>query len=351
MGGMRTHVRGLLAGLEMLDPPEEIVLFVNRELAPTLDVPFDVVETNVQGSLRPYRYGYEQFVLPWRTREVDIDVLHCPGYSAPLYTDVPTVVTIHDTNYEAIPETFSRFSRLVWKQLVPRVANRAAAILTVSEFSKEEIARHIDIPRSKINVTENAPSPTLPASPPPLDTLDISVEPPYVLYVGSTHPHKNHVSLVRALSSFPDRVSAVFVGPERSAHEEVISLAKSLGVADRVSMPGFVSESELAALYENAVLYVHPSLYEGFGMPVLEAMSYRTPVACSNVASLPEIGDDAVRYFDPTSPEDIAKTCNEILQSEDIQRRLSNHGHDRSKSYSWTQCAKKTLETYRTVLD
>lgn len=353
MGGIHSHVQGLLTGLQQLDIGDDIVLFVNRELADDTDeweLPFEIVETDIQARSRPRRYLYEQAVLPLQIRRSDIDVLHCPGYTVPLFADIPTVVTIHDVNYEAIPETFSRFSRFVWKQIVPRSARRANAVITVSTFSSNEISRYIGIAKSKISVVPNAPSPTLPTSPPPLDAIDIDIEPPYVLYVGSTHPHKNYTSLIRAILQLPEEISAVLVGPERSAHSTVVSLIDSLGLHDRVVMPGFISEPTLAALYDNARLYVHPSRYEGFGMPVLEAMRYGAPVACADAAALPEIAGDAALYFDPTSPDEIATTCKELLASPALRKTLIERGKAREAEYSWEQSAKQTLAVCRSVV-
>lgn len=350
LGGIRTHTHGLLAGLTDLNPPEDIVLFVNQELTSHLDVPFEIVETGVRSSSRPLRYSYEQFILPHRAGQANVDMLHCPGYTVPLLANVPTVVTIHDVNYQTIPETFSRISRFVWKQLVPRSAESAAAVITVSEFTQSEIKRHIGIPHSKINIIPNAPSPTLPSSPPSIDDIDIQIDPPYLLYVSSTHPHKNHVALVRALPDLPKDFSLVFVGPKRDANKDLHSLVETMDLAERVTIPGFVSDTTLAALYANAHIYVHPSLYEGFGIPVLEAMRYGTPVACSDVASLPEICGDAALYFDPDSPADIAEVCQKIINSEGLQDMLTERGKKRVAEYTWTKTAERTLEVCRSVI-
>lgn len=350
MGGMRIHAQGLLSGLADLNPPEHIVLFVNQELASRLDVPFEVIEIGINGSSRPVRYSYEQLALPLQIRRANVDVLHCPGYVVPLFAPIPTVVTIHDVNYEAIPETFSRVSRFVWGQLVPRSAASANAVITVSEFSRTEITNYLGTPSSKIDVIPNAPSPTLSSSPPPLAEKDVNVDPPYLLYVSSTHPHKNHATLVRALAQLPADFSLVLVGPERSAHSNLRTLAQETGVGERVLMPGFVSDEVLAALYAHARLYVHPSRYEGFGMPVLEAMRYGTPVACADAASLPEICGNAAKYFDPESSTDIADTCQEVLNNENMRRTLIERGKSRASKYSWRKTAKHTLDVCRSVI-
>lgn len=352
-GGIRTHVRGLLTGFRELGVAEDIILFINRELA---NEPaewtrgFETVRTGVRARSRPRRYIYEQAAMPVQVRRTDIDVLHCPGYSVPLYADVPTVVTIHDVNYEAVPETFSTLSRFVWGQIVPRSARRASAVITVSSFSREEIRRHVGIDHSRIHVVSNAPSPQLPRSPPPLDSIDIDVEPPYILYVSSTHPHKNHATLVRSLPRLPDELSMVLVGPKRAAHPDLVSLIDSLGLHDRVAMPGFVPEPTLATLYGNAHLYVHPSMYEGFGMPVIEAMRYGTPVVCADVAALPEIAGDAALYFDPTSPDEIAAACEELITSPQLRDEMIEEGFTRQARYSWTKSAEQTVDVCRSVL-
>lgn len=349
MGGMRVHVQGLLSGLSELDPPEQIVLFVNQKLAPQLDVPFEVIEISISGSSRPLRYSYEQFVLPFQVRRANIDVLHCPGYVTPLLTSVPTVVTIHDVNYRAVPETFSRLSRFIWSRLVPRSAANADAIITVSEFSRNEITKYIGVSSSKSHVVPNAPSPTLTSSPPSLTETSMTVNPPYFLYVASTHPHKNHETLIRALADLPNDYSLVLVGPERSAHEDLYRVAEEVGVTERIVIPGFVSDTTLATLYANAQLYVHPSRYEGFGIPVLEAMRYETPVACADTASLPEVCDDAAVYFNPDSAADISDTCQKILTDDKRYRSLVQNGKKRVSEYSWRKAAKQTLEVCRLV--
>ncbi|PGF17161.1 hypothetical protein CP556_14250 [Natrinema sp. CBA1119] len=344
--GIYAHSRNLLHELTKIEHEHEIILFTNKEGYENLKVPeeYGQVKLPISGHSREQRLLAEQIFLPMYAAREGIDVLHSVDYLAPIMAPFSTTATIHDMNYQRVPEGFSWLKQTAMKTLVPLSATSADTVFTVSEFSKREILDLIDIESEKVQVVPNALPDTLIETSPTFPSELTSVRnSKYLLYVGTTHPHKNTTALIEAVAQIDPVPPLVVCGPKRSDADAVERLAVEKGVSDQVYLPGYVEDTELAGLYEGAAAYVQPSLYEGFGMPLLEAMYFETPVVASDVAAIPEVAGGAAVYFDPYDSTDIADKISRVMDDEELREELVDQGRQRLNKYSWEDSAHKLI--------
>lgn len=339
MGGGETYARSLLAGLEQVETNANFLAFLNRESEGHFDMPEEVtsVETGIPASNRFYRYAFEQALLPRLLNRQDVDVLFCPSAVMPLRLSIPTVVTIHDANFVDVPATFSRVKRAIISRMYPWSAERADRVLTVSEFSKERLADTLDVPSWRISVVYN---------PLPLDFrtstqpgLPTEIDKPYLFSAGKDYPHKNLDTLLRAIPHLPEELSVVLSGFEAGPDHRLFELCEELDITNRVTFRGFIPQDELHSLYAHAEAYVHPSMYEGFGFPVIEAMAHGTPVVSSDAASLPEVADDAARFVNASSVSDLSEGILEVYQNIEYQEELRRRGVQNVERFSVAEFA------------
>jgi glycosyltransferase involved in cell wall biosynthesis len=294
----------------------------------------------------------EQTLLPAAVRKSAPDLLHNVFNTAPAVRAVPQVTTIHDVIFRRFPETHGLLAKGV-EVLVPLAARRSARVLTDSEASKSDIVRFLDVPPDRIDVATLGPGiPEDAEGPPPEEVrreLGIGDE-PLVLSVLAKRPHKNAARLIEAFADVPRGVLVV-PGYSTSYEDELRAQIEDAGLGDRIRLLGWVDDESLDGLYRAADCFVFPSLAEGFGLPVLEAMLRRTPVACSNSTSLPEVAGDAALLFDPLDVDAIAVSIRRILDDRELAGRLSAAGLERAKRFSWEQTAQATLECYRKALE
>jgi glycosyltransferase involved in cell wall biosynthesis len=349
-GGVETYVRSFVEGVKTSSVDPEFTAFINKESRRAFDFPdqFQVVETPVPASIRPLRYFWEQAILPYQIKKNNVDVLFSPGVMTPIFASVPSAITIHDANFAQVPETFSRFKRAVISRAYPLSAKNASKIITVSNFSKKDILEYIDIPANKIETVYNPLPPDLPT---PEANAGSKFESDYLLTVGKDYSHKNLETAIQALSELPEKIHHVFVGFEAQPDHHLRLEAKSLGVDERVHFAGYVSKERLATLYSEAEIYVHPSRYEGFGFPLIEAMYYDTPVISSDVASLPEVGGDAAVYFDPNSPTELSRQIRKVYQSEQRRQEMIRKGKENINRFSCDTFVEKITDVCVSVVD
>jgi glycosyltransferase involved in cell wall biosynthesis len=348
--GNETYVKGLIEGL--------------RDARGTVDVqvlaagdPWTAATPNVSfrrlATANPFvRLGVE---LPLRSLGRAFDVLHVT-YTSPIWSAVPVVVTVHDICFTTNPEWFSPRDLRVLNAVVPFSVRRAAHVITVSEDVRRRILERYSIPESRITTIPNGPG----AGAQPVAREDARRElaaaglertRPFLLAVGNLQPRKNLVRLLEAFGRIvQDRrhdVDLLVVGPRRYRAQEVVDAAAR--VHDRVAFTGYLSDRLLAAAYTCGVAFVFPSLYEGFGLPAIEAMAHGTPVASSNAGALPEVCGDAALLFDPYSVEAIAAALDRLLGDEELRARLGQAGLARAKLFDWTTSARRTVDVYRSV--
>ena len=353
VGGTETYATSLIRALAEIDPVNQYVLFLNRKSAclELTDHPnFRRVVCKVPAHYRPLRYFCEQAILPWQAIHWQLDVLHSLGYVCPLLLPCSSVVTIHDLNFRYIGDTFSTLRRWTLEFFVPRSARVADIVLTLSRTGKEQIVTKIGIPQHKILVTHLAVDSRTAQVDDIVAWNDLvrrySLRKPYVLALSGQSRHKNLDGLLSAFSILQKRLGQACPQLVIAGHLPA-SVLKLDGLGNKeLIFTGFVPRDVLNKLYAGADLYVFPSLYEGFGIPVLEAMHNNVPVVCSRLMSLLEVTGDAAVYFNPYSPEDMANKIIMVLQDTDLQCQLVKRGHNNLKRFSWKDTARKTLKAY-----
>lgn len=343
VGGTEVYARGLLHGFCAVASKHQFVIFLNRESVNEFrDLPpnFERVVCPVSGAVRWKRYAYEQFVLPRVARRHGLDVLHSLGYVTPLVSRVPTVVTIPDLNYRAFRTHWWR--GLALRIFVPLSARRADAVITISEFSKRHIIEALRIPERKITVAHLAPKVVERSAYEDLDE-PVDVTPPYLIAFSGKSENKNTPRLLEAFEIV------------RREHPEVTLAVVGHADVPRPAPPGvvftgYVSDATAERLLSGAYALVFPSIYEGFGLPLLEAMEKGVPVVSSNRASLPEVGGDAAVYFDPLDVEAMASRISEIVGRSDMRDAMAQRGSENLNRFSWAACAQGTVRVYELVV-
>jgi len=300
----------------------------------------------------------EQWRMPLLVSQYDLDLMHFPHFNVPLYCPRPFVVTIHDLillHFPTLRSTtlsplFYRFKFWVYKKVIHLALKRARRILAVSKFTKEDILKNYPVAKGKISVIyEAADIPEEKSSSLDGKILDkYGIIKPYLLYAGNAYPHKNLENLLlgfREVSKERLNLFLVLVGKKDYFYKRLVKEAKNLDLK-KVIFTGQVTDLELEEIYRNAEAYIFPSLYEGFGLPPLEAMARNVPVIASDHESLKEILGDNAHFFDAREPKNIAEAVLEIIADEEKKNALRKKGREWVKRYSWFRAAAETLEAY-----
>jgi len=322
----------------------------------TLRTPFDHVSENWT------KLWFEQVSFPRACRRLGADLAHVPYFGSPLAPSVPTVVTVHDLIPMLLPAYRGSFLVRAYTRLVATAAQRAAAIITDSECSKRDSVRVLGIPAARVHAIPLAAEPRFR----PVEDTSIreavrrryNLPDEFILYLGGFDQRKNIATLIQAFAQFATRNSQfttrLVLAGELPRHDTTFTpdprrLAHAAGMADRVVCIGDVSEEDKPALYSLATLFVYPSLYEGFGLPVLEAMACGTPVVTSKAASLPEIVGDAGLMVAPTDGEALAEAMAQLWRDADLRRDLARRGLERARGFTWQKTAQATLAVYEKI--
>lgn len=354
--GNETYIRNLLNCFETLDSEAEFVAYISRNEA-IADVParFQVKRVAANPFLR---LGYD---LPRRVAEDRASLLHVQ-YTAPLRCAAPIVVSVHDVSFLEYPQYFTSFRARQLRLTVRHTVKRAACVLTPSEFSKQRILEAYQLPEDKVVALPNGVSPVF--HPVPREAAQRSLRSawrdekhgaaPFILTVGDLQPRKNHLGLIaafeellRAHPQLPHHL--VVVGKETWYAPTVRAAAKISQAADRIHFTGFVEEEELRRLYGACDVFVYPSFYEGFGLPIIEAMACGRAVACSNTSAMPEVADSAALLFDPSSQRELVCALRDLLLNPELRQRMERLGAQRAGIFSWTRTAAETLNVYYKV--
>jgi glycosyltransferase involved in cell wall biosynthesis len=358
MGGSQTYQRQLIAALAAAGGEAEYTVFLNASGAKSFTRPSARFRTRVcrlPGSQRLLRVLWEQAILPMRLRTQGIDVLHSLGYLSPIAAPGATVTTVLDMVQYVHPEDIEPAKRLLWRILFPLSLRRATAIIVISESVKRELARFFPWAAAKATVVPLAVDPVR-FSPGPAGPCAAARGRPFLLAVSTISPHKNPVRLVEAFARVRRErpgldLELVLAGLMRQEQGALLRrTARSLGVSEHVIFAGRVPDGELIQLYRSAEMLVFPSLYEGFGLPVLEAMSCGCPVVSSNLTSLPEVTGDAALLFNPKDVAEMAGRIAEVLDSRSTRERLIARGLERARLFSWQSIAERTMAVYRQCL-
>ena len=350
--GNEVYIRNLLSEFARLDKDAQFLAYVAKPDAEQY-VPRRFLTRHV--SENPFvRLGLQ---IPASVMRERPDLLHVQ-YTGPLSCPVPTVVTVHDVSYLDYPQYFTRFRAHQLRMTVRRTVARAARILTPSEFSRRAIVAAYGVSPDLVTVVPNGVSPLFR----PMQRERAAewladqhgIRSPYVLSVGDIQPRKNHVGLIRAfeiaMNACPHlEHRLVLVGKETWYSPEVRRAAQASSVAGRIHFTGWVSDEDLRCFYGGCDLMVFPSYYEGFGLPIMEAMACGRAVVCSNTAAMPEVADSAGLLFDPLSDRDVAQAIQDVLVHPELRQRLERLGLQRSALFNWNRSAERTLEVYYEV--
>jgi glycosyltransferase involved in cell wall biosynthesis len=348
--GIRRYVTGLVGGLLALGEDLELVALGGSDPGA---LPAGVGHVD-EPPHPPSNPGWTLIGLPRAAARARVSVIHAPAYTAPFLAGAPVVLTIHDVSYELYPEWYPHRRDWLRRAYYRRSARAATAVLTVSEFSASEIRRAYNIPRDRITVAPLGVDPLF--APGAVDAsceLPAGVTAPYLLHVGDLHERRNLVTAVDAM--FEARrhfgalagLSLVLVGSDRGVGEGLCRIAREAGVPEAVVLLGDVSEDRLRTLYRCAAAVVYPSMYEGFGLPLIEAMASGTPVIASNAASIPEVTGDAALLLEPTNVAGWTDAIVRVVNDEDLRARLRAAGLKRASVFTWRRTAELTLDVYR----
>jgi glycosyltransferase involved in cell wall biosynthesis len=353
--GISRYIDRTLAALAAFRSTDDFVAFVGP------DVPGDLPSLSWLATVRPplpttrplVRIAWEQLLLPFLARRYGLDVLHCPAYVAPLIGSVQSVVTFHDLSYFILPETFNYANRRYLQSFSRLTARRARRFITVSESTRHDLVKWLGVDSERVDVVYNGVDGRFRRE-------DRSVVEAFrrahglpdrfVLYLGTLEPRKNVATLLQAYAIARRRgvTELLFVAGGRGWGDLRLSqLADELEITHWIRWVGFVPMDEQPLWYNAATLFAYPSLYEGFGLPALEAMACGTPVIASNRSSLPEVVGDAGLLADPTDATAWADALVSLLADGGRQADLSTLGQRRAADFTWNAAARATMSTYR----
>jgi glycosyltransferase involved in cell wall biosynthesis len=339
VGGTEIYLRRLLAALAGIDRENEYFVFTNLEtgsdLAPRQSN-FHSKPQAVHARFRPARILWEQTVLPLEAARYRLDVMFNPGFTAPLLAPCPSVTVFHDLQHQRHPEYFRWFDLPFWKLLLWASAHRSQHLIAVSEATREDLLRVYRLPPQRISVVLHGVEPELFA-------LDRTHTEPFVLCVSTLHPHKNLERLIRAYARRQRDWRLVIAGMRGFFADALGALIAELGLEDSVHLTGWIPREELLQLYARAQAFIYPSTFEGFGMPVLEAMAAGIPVACSDIPPLREVAGDAALFFDPLYLDAIAGALERIVTDVELRATLEKAGPARAREFTWERSARQTL--------
>ena len=355
--GIGTYIRNLVTELGVLDHDSQYVLLTKPDDAAAAAAAGPNFQAVVETS-RPYSLA-EQWRVPRAAARAKADLLHEPHYVLPPLTRCRTVVTIHDCIHLRFPEYLPSRAAFAYAHAMIRLAARKAdRVLTVSEASKRDILHYTGVAPEKVVVVYNGLDARF-AAVPDADAMDrvrqrFQLDHPFVLYVGNIKPHKNLERLIAAFAAMradgPEGLKLVVIGDETSKHPGLRQAVHRHRLDKHVRFFGFQPALTLVTFYRLARAFVFPSLYEGFGLPPLEAMANETPVVTSNLSSLPEVAGDAALLVDPYDVAAIAEGIRRAVTDEPLRQELIAKGRIRAREFSWARAASQTLHVYREVL-
>jgi len=360
--GIGRYTFNLIKYLIKIDMVNNYLILVND----TENVP-DILGKNIRFQVKRVKTKplslFEHIEIPLILKKENVDIYYCPSYMTPIWVPCKFVYSLLDLTHLRYPEYFSPFASIYFRTVVRIALRNASKVITISENTKKDITFFFGIPEEKIFVTYLAP----------LDNFEFSITnttntseilkkfgitKKFILYNGNKKPHKNIIRLIEAFNKFHKlnkNYILVITGQEKKGSREtdfceIKKKVNNLGLNDYVLYTGYVSDEELFLLYRTASVFVFPSLYEGFGLPPLEAMACGCPVVVSNVASLPEVCGDAAYYVNPYDINDIARGIQTVVNDEKLQKELIEKGLNRVKLFSWEKSARKILKIFEEVL-
>jgi glycosyltransferase involved in cell wall biosynthesis len=342
VGGTEIYLRNLVGALGEIDSANEYFLFTNLETGDSLAPGrpnFHTVPQAVRASFRPARIVWEQLALPVAVAARRIDVLLNPGFTAPILCGCPQVTVFHDLQHKRHPEHFRWFDLPFWRWLLFWSAHVSRTLIADSEATLDDLKRFYRLPRDQIRMVPLGVDGSF---------FQIVRRPePFLLSVSTLHPHKNLDRLLHVFAKFRrgrPEFRLVIAGLRGFNSARLDALRQALGLAGSVDFTGWIPREELYDLYARAFAFVYPSTFEGFGLPVLEALAAGVPTACSRIEPLASTAADAALQFDPADEADMRSAIERIVGDEPLRARLTAAGPRRAALFSWTTTARATLD-------
>jgi glycosyltransferase involved in cell wall biosynthesis len=357
--GIGTYTYQLISCLNEIDKINEYMLFMPE--SSTCDISFNrnfQIRNITEGNKSNF---WDEVNIPNILMDKDIELYHVPqnGVGLPLDKNCPFVITLHDVIPYKMPETVGETFLRIFNEEMPHIVSRCDGIITVSEFSKEDIAKTFNFPKEKIFVThlaaENIYRPLNKKECSELIKSRYGIDGDYILYVGGFSPRKNIVGLIEAFSkliaNYKKDIKLVIAGKQGKSYSIYKKRTQDLGVEDSVIFPGFIEIEHLPHLYNASKLLVYPSFYEGFGLPPVEAMACGTPVITSNVTSIPEVLGDSAIFINPHDDDALCSSIYNVLSNTELSDQLTIKGLVRSSELSWNKTARNTLIAYSKIIN
>ncbi|GAC1304808.1 MAG: glycosyltransferase family 1 protein [Mucilaginibacter sp.] len=361
--GIGNYIKNLLEELAKTTSPHKFILYADSKAV------INAVPADPRFSLKiiPFKLYpiWEQLILPFHVWADKLDILHCPGNSAPIVLPKKTklIITIHDVMYmlpgrmlPSSPSLYQKIGRLYLRLIVPLVAKNANKIITISKYSESDIVKSLSINESRLSVIYEAPGAVFRQdniqSKAKLKKFNLNLE-HFLFAFGALDPRKNTARIINAFAEFqkgnPSKHQLVVVGLSKNAIDHFSKQVQSLKLCEKVALLGFVSEDELISLYSLAEVMLYPSLYEGFGIPVLEAMACGTPVIGSTSASIPEIAGNAALLVDPLDVNELTLAITKMCADNLLRQEYRTRGLKRVTEFSWQKVAQETLSVYNSL--
>lgn len=347
VGGTEIYLRGLMTGFAEIGGKHDFIVFTNQEsgtgLTPSAPN-FITVTQPIRAAFRPLRLLWEQTVLPAAAVRHRVDVLLNPGFTGPCLCPCATVTTFHDLQHKRYPQYFRWWDLPFWRFFLFLSAVTSDDLIAVSEATRRDLLTFYPVPSRRISVVPQGAGDEISA-------LRQSRQPdlanPFLLCVSTVHPHKNLDRLVRAFARFHNEhrgYRLVIAGMKGFFTERLEQEIRSQALDNAVTLTGWIPRSDLLELFRTAHASIQPSLFEGFGIPVAEALAAGIPMACSRIEPLSEIAGDAAFQFDPLDEDAICDAIRRIALDEPLRRRLAEAGPMRVREYTWTRTAQMTLQ-------
>jgi len=358
--GISRLIQGTLRGLQAIDQDNNYTVFVGAQPIPAdffFNKLWTVAPSRLAASNRPARILWEQTALPLAVYRRRADLLHAMAFVGPVSCPCPLVATVYDMTFVLFPEAFNRFNRSYLTTMTRATVQRAQRVIAISQSTKNDVVRLMGVPAERVDVVYPGLEPGF--APPSAVSIEEfrrrhGLPDRFVLFVGTLEPRKNVTNLVRAYASLRKMGAMshalVLAGSKGWRYESIFAAIEQSGVSQYVIMPGYVARADLPLWYGAADLLVYPSLYEGFGLPVLEAMACGLPVITSNVSSLPEVAGDAGRLVHPEDVDGLADAMLRVVTDRDLHTDMARRGLARAAVFTQEAMARATLAVYHKTL-
>lgn len=356
--GIERYLLELTKNISKLDNKNKYILFFNQHL-PIIKITdndnFEYFITKHSTKRNIQRIIWEEFFLFFELIKKKVDVFHGPSFVSPFFKSSKEIITIHDLTFLFFKEGYTLMNKLYFGLFLPKSIRKADIIIANSHSTKKDILKYYDIPEQKIKVVHLGIDPNFKKSydPDELNSIKQKYKIPekFFLFVGLLSPRKNIKNILEAFYLFKKENNSnhkfVIVGKKGWLYSDIFQFIEENNLVDEIIFTDYVDEKDLSAIYSSATAFLFTSLYEGFGLPILEAMSCGCPVITSNLSSMPEVGGDAALYVNPYLVNEIKDAMNLLLENKELRQNLINKGHNQVKKFSWEKTARETLEIYR----